>query len=69
MVNESEALKIKRILEYVGFYDSAQRTVIVPDGFKSYDNILMLGESYTVNLDMGLYGSTGATGKIRFVLR
>ena len=68
MLNVSEALEIDKILEYSGFENSSQQTIIAADGFESYDNILMLGDSYFVNLSKGLSDSTVATGKIIFIL-
>ena len=69
MVNVSEALEIDKILEYSGFDDSAQRTIIAADGFESYDDILTLGDSNIVNLAKGFSDRTVATGKISFGLR
>ena len=66
MVNVSEALDIENILEYSGFDDSAQRTIIAEDGFESYYDILTLGGSYILNLSKVFSGSTVASGKIRF---
>ena len=68
-MNVSEALDTYKILEYSVFEDSAQQTIIAADGFESYDNILMLGDSYFVNLLKGLSDSNVATGKISFILR
>ena len=67
MVNVSEALAIENILEYSGFDDSAQRTIISEDGFESYDDILTLGDSDIVNLVKSFSDSTVAAGKIIFV--
>ena len=69
MVNVSEALDIDKILEYSGFGDSAQQTIIAADWFDSYDDILTLGDSDIVNLAKGLSDRTVATGKISFGLR
>ena len=69
MVNVSEALEIYKILEYSGFDDSAQQTIIAADGFESYNDILTLGDSDIVNLAKGLSDRTVAAGNIRFGLR
>ena len=69
MVNVLEALQIDKILEYSGFDDSAQQTIIAADGFRSYDDILMLGDSDIVNLDNGFSDRTVSVGKISFGLR
>ena len=68
MVNMSEALNIDKILEYSGFNDSAQRTIIVSDEFKSYDEILTTGNSDITNLAKGFSDRTVAVGNIRFGL-
>ena len=68
MVNVSEALDIDNILEYSGFDNSAQQTIIATDGFESYDDILTLGDSDTVNLANSFLDRTVAAGKISFVL-
>ena len=68
-MNVSEALDIYKILEYSGFDESVQRTIIVSDGFGIYDDILTLGESDIVNLAKGLSDSTVSIGEIRFSLR
>ena len=69
MANVSEALEIDRILEYSGFDESSQRTIIEADGLESYDEILTLGDSDIVNLSKGLSDRTVAAGKINFGLR
>ena len=69
MVNVSEALEVDKILEYSGFDDSAQQTIIAVDGFESYDNILALGDSDIANLAKGFSDRTVAVGKISFALR
>ena len=69
MVNVSEALEIDKILEYSGFDDSAQRTIIAADGFESCDDILMIGASDIVNLAKGFSDRNVVVGKIRFGLR
>ena len=56
-------------MEYSGFDDSSQRTIITADGFESYDEILTLGDSDIVNLEKGFYERNIATGKISFSLR
>ena len=53
-------------MEYSIFDDSAQRTIITADGFKSDDDILKLVESDIVNLAQGLYDNTVAAEKINF---
>ena len=68
MVNVAEALKIGRILEYSRFEDSAHQSIIVADRFKSYDDILTLGDSDIVNLAKGFSNRTVAAGNISFVL-
>ena len=69
MVNVSEALGIDKILEYSGFDDSEQWTIISENGFESYYNILMLGDSDIVNLSKGLSYRTVSVGDISFGLR
>ena len=69
MVNVSEAIDIDKILEYYGFENSAQRTIITSDGFESYDEILTLGDPDIVNLPKGLSDRTVAAGNISFGLR
>ena len=69
MVNVLETLEIDKILEYSGFDDSAQGTIIAEDGFGSYDDILRIGDSYIVNLAKGFSARTVASGKISFDLR
>ena len=64
----SEALQINIILEYSGFDNSVQQTIITADGFESYDNTLTLGESYIINLAKGFSNRTFATGKTIFGL-
>ena len=44
MVNVSEAFEIDNILEYPGFEDSAQQTIITEDRFGSYYSVLTLGD-------------------------
>ena len=44
MVNVPEALDIDKILEYSGFDDWAQRTIIETDGLETYYDIITLGE-------------------------
>ena len=68
MVNVLEALKIDKILEYYGFDDSEQQTIIASDGFESYDDILTLGDSNIVNLAKGFSDRTVAAGKTSFGL-
>ena len=68
MVNLSEALEIDKILEYCGFDDSAQQTIVTADGFESYDDILTLGESDIVNLAKCFSDRTVAAGSISFNL-
>ena len=63
-MNVSEELKIDQILEYSGFDDSSQRTIIAADGFKSYDDIFTLGKSYIMNLAKVFSDRTVAAGKI-----
>ena len=65
----SEALEIDNILEYSGFEDSSQQTIIAEDLFESYDYILTLGDSDIVNLAKGLSYRIVAAWKIRFGLR
>ena len=69
MVNVPEALEIDKILEYSGFDDSAQRTIITAYGFESYDYILTPGGIYIVNLAKGFSEKNVAAGKIIFALR
>ena len=69
MVNISESLEIDKILEYSGFDESAQRTIIAAYGFESYDGILTIGDSDIVNLVKGFSNRTVSVGKIRFGLR
>ena len=64
MMNLSEALYIDKILEYSGFDNSAQQTIIAADGFESYDDILVLGESDIVNLAKGFFDRNVAEGNI-----
>ena len=68
MVNVSEALEIDNILEYSGFNDSSQRTIIAAYRFEIYDYILSLGDSYIVNLAKVFSGRTVVAGKISFGL-
>ena len=68
-MNVSEALEIDKILEYSGFDDSSQQTIIAADGFGSYDDILTLGDSDILDLVKGFSGRTVATGNISFGLR
>ena len=68
MVDVLVALDIDNILEYSGFEDSAQQTIITEDGFESYDDILMLGESDIVKIAKGLSDRTVVAGKISFGL-
>ena len=68
MVNVSEALEIDKILEYSEFDNSAQRTIIIAYGFERYDDILVLGETYIMNLAKGFSESAVAAGKIVFRL-
>ena len=65
----SKALDIDKILEYSGFDDSAQQTIITADGFESYDGILTLGDSDIVNLAKGFSDSNFSAWKISFGLR
>ena len=69
MLNVSESLDIDKILEYSGFEESAQLTIIAANGFNSYDDILVIGDSDIVNLAKGLSDRTFATGNINFGLR
>ena len=69
VVNVSEALEIDKILEYSGFDNSSQHTIIAAYGFDIYDDILTLGESYIVNLEKGFSARTVVAGKISFGLR
>ena len=64
----SAAPVMEKILEYSSFDDSAQRSIIAAYGFKIYDDILTLGDSYIVNLLKGFYERTVAAGKISFGL-
>ena len=68
MVNIAEVLKIDRILEFSGFDNSAQGTIIAEDGLESFDDILTLGGSDIVNLSMVFSNRTVAEGEIRFGL-
>ena len=68
-MNVSESLDIDNILEYSGFDDSAQQTIIAPDGFESYDDILTLGDSDIMNLAKGFSERTVSAEKIGFGLR
>ena len=61
-------IKIEKILEYSGFDDSAQLTIIIADGFESCDDILTLGDSDIIDAEKGLSDRTVAAGKIRFGL-
>ena len=65
----SEALELDKILEYSGFEDSAQQTIIAADGFESYDEILTIGDSDILNLAKVFSDRTVAAGKISFGLR
>ena len=69
MVNMSEALEIDKILEYSDFDDSAQQTIIAADGFESFDEILTLGDSDSVDLAKGFSDRNFIAGKISFGLR
>ena len=69
MVNASEALKIDKILEYSGFENSAQQTIISAYVFGIYDDIVTLGDSDIVNLVKGFSDKTFAAGKISLGLR
>ena len=62
----SEALNVYKILEYSVFDNLEQQTIIVADGFGSYDYILTLEESNIVNLAKGFSDRTVATGEINF---
>ena len=53
MVNVSEALNIDKFLEYSGFDDSEQQTIVAADWFGSYYDILTLGESDIMDLAKG----------------
>ena len=66
MVDVSEALEIEKILEFSGFDESAQQTIIVPYGFESYGDILMLGDSDILNPAKVFSDRTVAAGKISF---
>ena len=68
-MNVSEALHIDKILEYSGYNNSAQRTIIAADGFEIFGENLTRGYSDIVNLAKGFSGSTVAAGKISFGLR
>ena len=69
MVNVSEALEFDKILEYSGFDNSEQQTIISAYGFGGYDDILTLGDSDMANLVKGFSDRTVAAGKISFGLR
>ena len=69
MVNVSDTLEIDKILEYSGFDNSAQQTIIAAYWFESYYDILPIGDSYIVNLAKGLSDRTVAAGKIVLGLR
>ena len=69
MVNASEALNNEKILEYSGFDDSTQQTIIAADGFESYNGILTLGDWDITNLAKGFSDRTVAAWKISFGLR
>ena len=64
----SEALNIDRILEYSGFDESSQLTIIVENGFGGCDGILMLGDSDIVSLAKDFSEGTVDTGEIIFGL-
>ena len=68
MVNVSEALEIENILEYSGFNNSAQWTIIKSNVFEVYDEIFTLVHSDIVNLVNCLSDSTVVAGKIIFGL-
>ena len=44
MVHLAESLNINRILEYSRFDDPGKQTGITTDRFKSYDDIIMIGD-------------------------
>ena len=67
-MNVSEAFEIDKILEYSGFDDSAQQTIIKAYGLKSYYDILTIGDSYIMNLSKGFSDRIFSTGKIGFGL-
>ena len=69
MADVSEALDIDKILEYSGFDDSSQQTIIAAYGFESYDDILTLVDSDIMNLVKGFSDRIFAAGKISFSLR
>ena len=69
MVYVSEAIDINNVLEYSGYDDSTQRTIIALDGFKSYDDIITLGDADIMNLTKGFSDRTVAAGKISSILR
>ena len=69
MVNVSEALNIDKLLEYSGFDDSEQQTIVAADWFGSYYDILTLGESEIMDLAKGLSDRSVSAGKISFGLR
>ena len=60
MMNVSESLEIDKILEYSGFNESSQRTIIASYGFVSHYGILILGDSDIVNLAKGFSDRTVA---------
>ena len=66
MVNVLEALDIDGILEYFGFNNSSQRTIIASDGFDSHSYIVALGDSDVFNLSKGFYDRPFAVGNISF---
>ena len=56
-------------MEYSGFNDSEQQTIIKADGFKSYDDILTLGDSDISNLAKAFFDRNIASGNTSFGLR
>ena len=69
ILNVSETFAIDNILEYSGFDDSAQQTIIAAYWFESYYDILPIGDSYIVNIAKGLSDRTVAAGNINFGFR
>ena len=61
-------LSVTRSWNTTALTNSAQQTIVAADGFKSYYDILMLGESDIVNLVKRFSESTVVAGKISFVL-
>ena len=68
MVNISGALDIDNILEFSGFNNSAQQTIIAADGSESCDDIFTLGDSDSMNLPKGFSDRNFAAGNTSFGL-